>query len=306
VDPTYSSTLQFEINEGNFGLLAPSIETENVDDESNPPQLNIAGTFGSEMGTVSVGGADLADVAWTAHQIQATLPPVLAGDVIVTVRGHKSNVARITQWVGDFTSITIGIGSLKQTVGFHVSFRDDIRQFRPFIHKPPIEPKSAVDIFPMMGSSGTYQCKGTATTMSGNETDTYTWTGSGTLKPSTPLPPPPNDFFMTAFFLSHTKMTMVLAVDRVTNGPCKQNDHVVIINPPPDPPTILDVGSEVLLCSSGAPFNVLLNEQATIQSGAPAVPAGSCTLPTNFAQRVLRWPNIPADPGTAPDPKSAR
>jgi hypothetical protein len=304
-DPAESSRLQFETNnEGNFGLLAPSIETEVVDDESNPPQLNIAGLFGSEQGTVSVDGSDLADVAWTANQIQATLPPGLAGDVVVKVREHKSNAARITHWEGDFTSTTIGIGSLKQTIVFHISLRGDIRQWRPFIHKSPSEPPSPALAFPMMGSSATFQCKGTAMTESGNQTDTYTWSGSGTMKPFVPLPPPPNDFVMTAVVLSHTKMNMVLEAATVKSNSCMQNDHVVVLDPP-DPPIVFDVESQNFLCSSGTPFNVLLNDQATILSGAPRVPA-SCTFPTNFAQRVLRWPNIPADPGTAPDPKSAR
>ena len=188
-DPAYSSRFQFETSsEGNFGLLAPSIQTEVVDDALNPPQLNIAGTFGNEMGTVSVGGVDLAGVAWTANQIQATLPSGLAGDVVVTVRGHKSNAARITHWEGDFTSTTIGIGSLKQTVVFHISLRGDIRQWRPFIHKSPIEPLPTTAAFPMMGSSATYQCKGTARTESGNESDTYTWIGNN----ATGRTPPPS------------------------------------------------------------------------------------------------------------------
>jgi len=141
-------------------------------------------------------------------------------------------------------------------------------------------------------------------TESGNQTDTYTWSGSGTMKPFVPLPPPPNDFVMTAVVLSHTKMNMVLEAATVKSNSCMQNDHVVVLDPP-DPPIVFDVESQNFLCSSGTPFNVLLNDQATILSGAPRVPA-SCTFPTNFAQRVLRWPNIPADPGTAPDPKSAR
>jgi hypothetical protein len=104
------------------------------------------------------------------------------------VRGHKSNAARITHWEGDFTSTTIGIGSLKQTVVFHISLRGDIRQWRPFIHKSPIEPLPTTAAFPMMGSSATYQCKGTARTESGNESDTYTWIGNN----ATGRTPPPS------------------------------------------------------------------------------------------------------------------
>ncbi len=112
-DSSFFAKLQFTANpkdaqSGNGGLLAPSISGLNVFQGPGPhQQLAIQGKFGSKPGTVTVGGHDTTIVSWTGNAsfpgaIICTLPdhgsPGDAGDVQVTVNGHKSNMARLTEW----------------------------------------------------------------------------------------------------------------------------------------------------------------------------------------------------------------
>jgi hypothetical protein len=135
--------------------------------------------------------------------IVTDLPPSGSGsegDVIVTVRNHNSNVARLTEWRGTFQYGAAGAGTINMNITFDVAFRADIRQYRPMIHDPPWEPSSGPIAQISPESSATFACGGTYTITIPNGTTTYTLTGSGALLeykgfPTAP-PPGPNSFFV--------------------------------------------------------------------------------------------------------------
>lgn len=108
-------------------LLQPGIEGEEASfikrfgnnfDLSNPiitqmqaawqDKLIIHGDFGSEPGSVTVGGTPLA-ASWAADKVEVTLPTGAGdpagshGEVVVTARGRKSNARTLTSWRGTVT-----------------------------------------------------------------------------------------------------------------------------------------------------------------------------------------------------------
>lgn len=291
-----------------FGLLAPSIEFAVTYEATSPPTLFITGSFGNDMGSVYVGGVALANVQWSPTLITADLPASLVGDVYVAVRGHTSNVARLTEWEGDFTSNTIGIMSLKQKVVYHVVFRADIRQYRKVIHKPPVNPLQPTVFAINSESGGTWTCNGTGIVTAGNTTFTYTWTGSGNLLVGTAPNPPVNYFLMSGSFINSPMMNVYFAVNDAGSGfaPCNQNLETVAVSPPPEGTTTTNVASFVGLCFPGNGFVLNLDQNATILGSNFALSANACGFPTNFSQSTIQWGSIPAMDNTAPDPLSAR
>lgn len=121
-----------------FGLLAPSIKSLEVDEINR--ELHIFGSFGTDprsngTGTVTVNGHELTIQEWDdPNEIVCSIPPSgtrAAGDVIVTVRGHRSNVVRLTEWIGEVRMImTSGFVGLNLTVTFSLHFRADVHSFR--------------------------------------------------------------------------------------------------------------------------------------------------------------------------------
>ncbi|HVF46996.1 MAG TPA: hypothetical protein VNA17_05460, partial [Pyrinomonadaceae bacterium] len=187
-DPVTKAQLEFKHFSGDFRLLAPSIARMDVDEEAE--QLIINGIFSDNKGPnsrVTVDGQELvcAESDWKNGEIKCKLPatgPGSSGDVIVTERGHKSNVAQLTEWEGDFVvSINTDVGPHQQQGTIHARFRADAREWRPVIHNPPV-------ITPDMGFAATmdsyldYSCIGSSTyTYPGPpaNTETVTWSGAG-------------------------------------------------------------------------------------------------------------------------------
>ncbi|MGB3067502.1 MAG: hypothetical protein WBC18_03105 [Ottowia sp.] len=88
---------------GGFDLTNPVITKLEVDWKD---RLIIHGGFGTEAGTVSVGGQNLPVANWNADRIELMLPtapndpPGSHGDVVVTARKRTSNVRPLTSWRG--------------------------------------------------------------------------------------------------------------------------------------------------------------------------------------------------------------
>ena len=315
------SFLQYGVNPdpklGQFGLLAPSILSMSVD-ESALDNLTIEGIFGTNPesdGNVTVGGVSgpiVSSLPASPYTIMADLAPSgegSAGDVVVEVHHHKSNVARLTQWQGTFDFTAKGTQSLNQHIVYNMSFRADIRQNRPVIDGPLVEPDSFAE--PTLGlvnpvSTAKFSSGGEAVVMPDpNEIDTYKWTGSGDMVAVIlPIPPPVPDNWFTMlghFADSHTQMNMDLS-ESLFAGTENVHRHII------DPPTDIDNLPEILeFCPSSLSVTVKLDDQATILGAPVPVPidAGPCLGP-GPVQSVLQWSNIPATPGTAPDPNSAR
>jgi len=184
--PHFGLLLTFTQNPGtSFSLLAPSISNMTVDEtKGQGGQLTLNGIFGddprqSTSGSVTVGGQDANIQSWNSNQIVVDLNLSgggSAGDVVVTVRGHKSNIARLTEWRGNPFNYTIsGNGSLQIQATFNIHFRADIRKFRPVIHNEPIEPTGVT--LGAADSDGTYSASGSGPGVG----ETFQWSGTGSL-----------------------------------------------------------------------------------------------------------------------------
>jgi hypothetical protein len=144
-------------------------------------QLTIEGIFGKDRDSVTVGGpnSDPTIESWGTNKIVVDLNLSglgSAGDVQVTVRGHQSNVARLTDWWGSqFTFTVMDLDSLKQKTVYNLHFRDDVREWRKEIHQPPIEPSGLVAS--ANDSTSTFLSSGSSTQIA----TTFIWKGSGTL-----------------------------------------------------------------------------------------------------------------------------
>jgi hypothetical protein len=295
---------------GVFAALTPSIAATYPDESQD--QLLLLGSFGSDMGTVSVGGVALAGCTWDSSFLKCPLPSSgdgAAGNVVVTVRNHISNVARLTEWRGTFRYLVRGVDTLNQTIDFDVAFRADLREWRPLIHEAPIEPMSGPIEAISPGSSAGFVCGGTGTTFPNpNESDTFTWTGSGNLSFNKGIrkgqpPPGPNWFWQVgALQGSHKKMLMTFTVNRQYMA-CTQAEHVVVLKPPGK----FDFGPDPLgLCFPGKNLILDLGNDASIQPPPVPVPFGDVGCGPGQSQGSLRWGRISATPGTEPDLSSAR
>jgi hypothetical protein len=297
-----SATLQ-------FGELAPSIMNMQVDELSKT--LTILGSFGQDPGpdghiTIGDTRVTLVDL-WNAdHLIVDITDPSLAGDVIVEVRGHKSNVATLTEWEGDFTfDANAASGDLAQKFKMHVAFRADIRQFRPLIHQPPFEPGGPLEGI-ARASSSTFSCSGSHMfTLSPDAMTTAKWSGQGTVNafqfPTVTRPTPPF-FEMVGGLQSHTQMGLSFGLSQDhQNSLCKEDDHTVVTDRSGQHSS--DSQSPLDICFNGGDLTVTLDESAVIQAGSLPLAAGCVQFGSTNA---LRWSAISSVGGTAPDPLSAR
>ena len=76
-------------------------------------KLTLIGEFGAEQPKVTVGGTALAPKTWSAEKIVAPLPqkgPGSSGDVVVEVRGVKSNARQLTEWSMPLKYVWINAG----------------------------------------------------------------------------------------------------------------------------------------------------------------------------------------------------
>jgi hypothetical protein len=301
------SQLRFEPNPqgSSFGLLAPTISNMQVDETMGAGgQVTLNGTFGSDQGTVQVGGADANVVKWKANQIIVDLTlsgSGSAGDVQVKVRGHKSNVARLTDWRSNSFIFTYKEnGSLQIQTTYNMHFRADVRKYRKVIHKEPDEPSGAIQS--ANDSTATFVGNGSGPGTS----ETFSLKGSGALvNVLTPSAVSDNIFGLGGLIGDSKNMTFDLAAGSshgctctVCNvGGCHDNG-MGVFGPSNAPNFSLLVPS----------FPFVLDETATIQKNAVdltnLIPL--CNSDITVATGQFRWSSVAPVDGTGPDPKSAR
>src|SRR5262249_18827291 len=135
--PTYGAAtfgLFAKAGGGEFGLLAPTIQTLDVDEYRGRLFLN--GEFGTDSTSnaqfVSCGNQDLHIIKWEKDKIECDLPIDAYGDVVVTVGIRKSNVRQLTRWdlTINFKETREGYPSLKITGPIMLRFRADIGEYR--------------------------------------------------------------------------------------------------------------------------------------------------------------------------------
>lgn len=307
-----------------FSQLSPSIgpmfSLETGPGAQGQPVLNIFGSFGVDPGTdgfVTVGGIQTNVLQWLPDEVLVNLPTGgqgAAGDVVVAVRQHKSNPARMTEWQATFNFDMPGsLPGLDQSATFNPMFRADIRQFRPVIHDPPQEPAAGLMEAMLPGSiNASFKCTGVTDPVPfelGGGTTTYTWTGNGSApaydESSAGIIPPPDLFyaFNGQSLQSHTTVKAGLVLHQ-KNPPCNLHTHNVFFGPPR---AEIDTDLAIDFSFGNGSFSLTLDDQANIQADKATFPGLTCIgPPPNFCTGTLRWNNIQPVSGTAPDPDSPR
>lgn len=309
-----------------FGLLAPSISNMTVDEtKGDGGQLTLNGIFGQDPrmsgsesdGVVTVGSPDNKATieSWNVNKIVVDLNLSGAGssgDVQVTVRGHTSNVARLTEWRGNqFTYMFFENGSLQLQTVYDLHFRADIRQWRRQIHFPPGEPNpgvfSASDSTATFNASGTGPCEPSPCSVY-----SFNWMGSGSLVNFIgPTAPTNNTLGLSGIFNSHTQLIAGVTAESFNAttcqecgpGGCQKTSGGSFAGPTNEPSLNL-----------AGPFSFTFTLDGTTADIAQDYDdesnlAGDCndTLSTNGgAHSHFQWGPVPATMNTAPDPKSAR
>jgi hypothetical protein len=69
-----------------------------VDVDEFAGTMKLEGAFGADQDTVTVGGTKVQIQSWSPTEIVCNLPQDAVGDVLVTVRGLKSNPRPLTEW----------------------------------------------------------------------------------------------------------------------------------------------------------------------------------------------------------------
>lgn len=307
-----------------FGLLAPSISNMAVQEYNGQNgQLTLNGTFGQNPnnatnggspgdGVVTVGGPNSpANIeSWDTHQIVVDLNLSGAGssgDVLVEVRGHKSNVARLTDWRGhQFTYTFSENGSLQVQTIYNLHLRADIRQWRNRIHFPPVEPNAFISS--ANDSTAVATGSGSASATAGD----FSLSGSVNLVNFFAVPRGAEDTIVLAGDVTdHTQMTLVslgalpgIVVQGPTCKLCQMGNCVsseIAVFGPSNAPSV------------SAPFYftfALDPDTAKIAQGsffaANLAPECNSDLPINGAHGLFQWGRVPATDNTAPDPTSAR
>jgi len=298
-----------------FGLLAPSIYFVSVDESKG--ELHVFGTFGSDArpnASVTVGGVQYQIKDWKQGQVAELvidLPPSgqgSAGDVFVTIRQHKSNVAQLTDWNAQFLQTFDGPGSVRQPVTYNVHLRLDIRKRRDKVHEPPQEPQ-ITSFQADWDSSGSYSCSGSSRYDFAPNYIIDSWTGSGNLVyVFNPALPPPNKFIAGGALQDSTLIKFSLLETDMPLCDFNEHDHVEVDGTVFD----FDMPGTVGLFPTGSLFAALgyvplrLATNATIlgDSREKDVDSGFVAQDDSTAHVKLRWTDIV--PQYPPDPNAAR
>lgn len=124
--------LIFGPNNGEFGLLAPTIQYLETDEFNKKLILN--GQFGTDPGAgiryVRMNGTDLNVTKWTPTRIECDILPTQSGDVWVQIVARKSNIRQLTMWDGTVDLTETGPETLKATANLKYRFRADVGKFR--------------------------------------------------------------------------------------------------------------------------------------------------------------------------------
>lgn len=237
----------------NLGLLAPSIAYVLIDEMTDKAILK--GTFGIETdGKVFIDGVETTVEQWGENEVRCHLPRSgagSAGDVQVVVRGHKSNVRRISRWTieGTYHARPNLEEPFQIDGGMRLVFRADVGEYRADPGKVFIHPTRYA--IATRDSSAELSAKGIMSTACGEgKSETQTWSGEGSWFPLgyNAAGQPPQDRGIIAYLSIDTiNETGALAIGfgfsdpnqspfRLTVNSCDGSTMVVPL--PPFPPSI--------------------------------------------------------------------
>lgn len=132
---------------------------------------------------------DTGSIPWWGEGVHVKLPdsmdaPGTSGDVVVEVRGHKSNVIPLTQWIGTVSQVQKGIWSIGSGANLDITcpvrMTADIHSWRT---DPGVRPKIIGGIHVEVPSGCAYTLSGAWTIENSQEITVYELSGSGSTTP---------------------------------------------------------------------------------------------------------------------------
>jgi len=195
VCPSTGALLRYAMtdNSGFSPILDPSIERLEVFEESD--ELHLVGMFGTKQPTVTVNGATLQVEQHDVNDVVCKIPksgPGSAGNVIVTVDGHQSNVVQLTEWYLPVHLVVDSYGSLHENFDGTLHIRADVHMYRTKPGTTPL-PADPFETIAVLDSKGVTSAGGSGSLtyvapISGcTITEWNTWSMSPDSIPASPL-----------------------------------------------------------------------------------------------------------------------
>lgn len=147
--------------EGSFGILRPTIEHLEVDEENE--KLIIVGVFGSEVGEVYMNDTQL-EATWGNNKIEVDLPAADdsngTGLVSVKVRQHESNAVPLTLWHVKFTYTEGPEQTITayQWLDLDIYWRADVHMYRS-LPDGMRSNQGTIEIEPAKASTAMWRCQ---------------------------------------------------------------------------------------------------------------------------------------------------
>ncbi len=140
---SHGGTLTYYTTASSKVILTPSIEYIDISDYES--RMLIKGLFGDDPGNdgkVTVDGIAV-PVQWSPELLICQLPdtgPGSSGDVVVSVRGNKSNVVPLSEWIIPLNVSLDQIGMTTEAI-LNLRVRADMHSYRSIIGENPRPPR---------------------------------------------------------------------------------------------------------------------------------------------------------------------
>lgn len=282
-----------------FNISNPLITELQVKAED---RLVIHGDFGSERGTVSIGGTPVAVDSWQSGAIELVLPtgsndpPGSLGDVVVKARARTSNPRTLTSWRG-LVSYTLDDldegGTLSHTIKVRLHLRGDA-----FARRTEVDGTLLPNTWNVMPASDTVITYEAGGTRDHGDDDLEVWSGNGSY-----------ELVSGVFNANEPKMSLVARIDAIN-----QRLELTALPPTVAPGIVRQRPQGLPLFPSGLmimpPFKMqFMNENGNLNDHAPliygnylpfgatgTVGAGQHVASEGSLRRTVQWAAMTALP----------